>query len=71
MKIAMQIAAVFMFPLMIFFWAYALGRMAIYLWDCLPATAFVFAAIVTVIQFLFVYSAIESGLISDEPGEKE
>lgn len=71
MKFAMQVAAAFMAPLMMFCWIYALARMAMHLWELMPATAFFVAAVVTLVQILFVFAAGEAGLINDKPGEKE
>ena len=71
MKFAFQIAAAFMAPLMMFCWVYALGRMAIYFWEWPPATAFFAAAIVMIMQILFVFAADAAGLINEGRGEKK
>lgn len=71
MKFTLQIAAAFMAPLMMFCWVYALGRMAIFLWEWPPATALFVAATVTAVQILFVFFAFDAGFIKKELGEKE
>lgn len=71
MKVALRIVAAFMSPLMLFSWVYALAKIAMYLWDWPPATAFFAAAIVTMTQMLFAYAADAAGLIEDRMGEKQ
>jgi hypothetical protein len=71
MKFTMKVAAMFMAPLIMFCWVYALGRMAIYLWEWPPTSAFFAAAIVTAVQILFVFFAFDAGFIKKELGEKE
>lgn len=71
MKIALKIAVAFMAPLMMFSWVYALAKMAMYLWDWPPATAFFATAILTIMQILFVFAADAAGLIEESTGEKE
>lgn len=71
MRFSMQIAVAFMAPLMLFSWVYALGKMAMYLWDCPPGAAFLAAAVIMIMQILFVFAADAAGLINEEPGEKE
>jgi hypothetical protein len=70
MKFALQIAAAFMAPLMMFCWVYALGRMAMNLWELPPTIAFFAAVVVTIMQILFVFAADAAGLINERPGEK-
>ena len=71
MKFAMQVVAAFMAPIMMFGWVYALARMAMNLWELPHAIAFFAAAVVTILQILFVFAADAAGLINDKPGEKE
>lgn len=71
MKFILQVAAAFMAPLMLFSWVYALAKMAMYLWDCPPGAAFLAAAVVTIMQILFVFAADAAGLIDNRMGETE
>lgn len=71
MKFAMKVAAAFMAPLIMICWVYALARMAMHLWELTHTLAFFAAAVVTIMQILFVFAADAAGLINEEPGEKE
>jgi hypothetical protein len=71
MKFTMKVAAVFMAPLIGFCWVYALGEMAMYLWEWSLPTALFVAASVTMIQIMFVSFAFDAGFIKKNPGEKE